>query len=467
MSKLATMKETRKRASLGGGSARKARYGPRVAASSRAARVLALDPQLVLAGATAAIAAAEIGYRTHESIAWLFAQAAVAGLALLHAWLAQERLRLVPVLVIVGSLAAAFVVVHLALGVEGDRDSSLVFRWQGNGVLRGDYPRSEYPVGAVLLFALEAWLGGGSTRTANAFLMVPFQLGIVTCVWLTRTQWSPWLATVIGFWPLNAFYWQYKFDLVPAALLALGGLLALRSRWVASGSALGLGAAVKWTPALAIVVLAVWLVSTRRARDAALHVATAGAVFAAIHLPFLVSAPDEVVAAYERQANRTITPESLWYLLLRPFDLARVRTHISVAAGAPEWADVAAAVLQVLAVAALAVAAWRTRRRAAAVALASLAPVVFLLTNRIFSPQFVLVLFAGWGIAAALVVRTRREQLVVGSSLCAAALANAFVYPFALPWYDLLWPVCSAVLFGIALALTPLLALRAASRGGE
>ena len=102
--------------------------------------------------------------------------------------------------------------------------------------------------------------------------------------------------------------------------------------------------------------------------------------------------------------------------------------------------------------------------------LAALAPVAFLLTNRIFSPQFMLVAFAAWALAAALVVRTRREQLWVGVAMAAAALANEFVYPFALPRYDVTWPVCSAVLFGVGLGLTGWLAVRAlssAAGGGE
>jgi hypothetical protein len=155
-----------------------------------------------------------------------------------------------------------------------------------------------------------------------------------------------------------------------------------------------------------------------------------------VYLPFLAWSPDEVLAAYSRQSGRAITPESVWYLLLRPFDLAHVRTHISFSAGAPGWADASATVLQVLAVLAVVGAAVVSRPRLrAAVALAGLAPAAFLLTNRIFSPQFVLVLFAA---------------------------GNAFVYPFALPWYDITWPLCSALLFFAGLTLTAWLALRAA-----
>lgn len=421
-----------------------------------------LDPNLALAVAAVAIVATEAAYRTWISDAWLLLEALIAAVALFHAWREQDRLRLGSVLAVIGGLQLALFGVHLALDVVGDKDSSVVYRWQGNGLVRGDYPRSEYPLGAVLLFGLEAWLGGGSTRNANALLMVPLALVASAAVWLTRAPYAPWLAALIGFWPANSFYWQYKFDLAPAALLVVGLVLALRGRWGLSGAVLAVGTLVKWTPALGVVALVAWLLTTRRVRDAMTHAGAFVATLVLVYAPFIVWSRSEVLAAYERQSGRSITPESVWYLLLRPFDLAHVRTHISFSAGAPRWANVAAGLLQVVVVLALVVAAARARTQRSAVALAALAPVAFLLTNRIFSPQFMLVAFAAWALAAALVVTTRREQLWVGAAMAVAALANEFVYPFALPRYDVTWVICSTVLFGVALGLTAWLAARAA-----
>jgi uncharacterized membrane protein len=223
------------------------------------------------------------------------------------------------------------------------------------------------------------------------------------------------------------------------------------------------GTLVKWTPALAFVALLAWLVASRRGREGVRLVVAFGGALLAVYVPFLLWDADHVLAAYSRQSGRSITPESVWYLLLRPFDLARVRTHISFSAGAPDWADAGATVAQLVLVLAVVVVAARAHEVRAAVAAAALAPVVFLLTNRIFSPQFVLVAFAGWAIAAALVVRTRREQLWVGVAMGAAAVGNQFVYPFALPEYDRTWVLSSVLLFGVGLALTAWLALRAAS----
>jgi hypothetical protein len=425
------------------------------------------NPHVVLAGAAAAVLAAEAGYRTWVSDAWLFLQAAVALAALVYAWREQERLRPRLVLALTASFALAWMALHLAVDVRADKDSGTLFRWQGNALRRGDYPRSEYPVGAVVLFAFEAWIGGGTTRVANAFLMVPFHVLSVGAILATRMRWAPWLAAFVGLWPLNAYYWEFKYDLVPAALLGVGLVLALRNRWGLSGAVLGLGALAKWTPGLAALALLAWLLASGRAREARAHAVAFVGTVALVYVPFLLWSPSEVLHAYDRQSARAITPESLWYLLLRPLDLARVRTHISFSAGAPEWANVAATLAQaLLVVVALAVAARARGNLRAGVAAAAVAPAVFLLTNRIFSPQFVLVVFVGVAVTAALLVRNRREQLAVGLALAAASFGNAFVFPFALPFYAHTWPLASATLFGCAIGVTAWLLLGALAAGG-
>jgi hypothetical protein len=104
-------------------------------------------------------------------------------------------------------------------------------------------------------------------------------------------------------------------------------------------------------------------------------------------------------------------------------------------------------------------------RKPEAVALAALAPAVFLLTNRIFSPQFVVLLLVAWAIAGALLLRSRRAQLALAVVACAATFGNLFVFPYALPHYAVTWQLCSALLFACGLCATGWLGLRALSTG--
>jgi uncharacterized membrane protein len=305
-------------------------------------------------------------------------------------------------------------------------------------------------------------LGDGATRTANALAMVPFHLATVAIVWAFRTRTTPWLAALVALWPMNAFFWEYRFDVLPTALLALGLLLARRDRWALSGVALGIGAAAKWFPGLAFAAFAVWLVASRRTRDAVAHVGAFVCVFVALHLPFLLWSPSEATYAYRYFSDQGLTGESVWYLLLNPLGLATVNEReFWLPADVPGWGDPLAGAVQAAALVALVVVLVRVRGHLdAAVGIAAVTPVAFLLLNRVFSPQYLVTILAAWAIAGAVVLATRRDQLVLGVAAMAAASANAFVYPYSLFSLDL-WKLASALLFGIGLATTAWIVVRA------
>jgi hypothetical protein len=106
---------------------------------------------------------------------------------------------------------------------------------------------------------------------------------------------------------------------------------------------------------------------------------------------------------------------------------------------------------------------WRARASLrAGVALAATAPVLFLLLNRVFSPQYLVLMLAAWAIAGALLVESRREQLALGVAVMAATTANAFVYPYTL--HELgLWRLASALLFAVGLVTSAWLVWRSLS----
>jgi hypothetical protein len=443
-------------------------------------RALLLSNAVVRTHLTLAVAAALVlvleGLRGSETLdtsaAWPIAQAVVAGIGLLEAWRSRGSLRLLPILALGCAFQLAWIGLHLALGVAGDHDPNDVYRMQGQSLLHGEYPHSEYPPGAVGLFALETWLGGGSARTANALLMVPFQLICVVAVWHLRRRWAPWLATFLALWPLNAFYWEFRFDLVPTAAL-LGALLLVDSeRWYEAGFALGLGAIVKWTPALTAAALLLWLLRSKRPRTAALYVVAFAIPVLLANVPVLLWQKSELVAAYTTQNARTVTAESFVYLPLRLFWHARPGYWYFGAADVPAEANRAAIWLQVIAVAAVGAAIVLTSTRSSAVAIAGLVPAVFLLTNRIFSPQFFVLVMAVIMIATALLVRKRWELLAIALCCAIATTANTVLFQSILGAQPVgtapNWTFISAATFLPAVAVTLWLIARALlpGRGG-
>jgi hypothetical protein len=430
-------------------------------------RARSADPHVVLAAAAVLALGTEWATVRQGSAAWVVLRAVVAGAALAAAWLTQERLRLMPVLVLGVGLQLAWIALDLALGVTSV-DSAVLYRQWGNALLHGHYPDSQYPPAATLLFAFDALVGGGPTRTSHMFAMVPLQAATVVAVWGLRTGWSRWLAAFVALWPLNVFSWEFRFDLLPTALLALGLLFALRGRWGLSGALLGLGAAAKWTPALAAAALVVWLLSGRRWRPAIAHAAMFAVVFLALHVPFLAWSPDETLYSYRYFNSQGLTGESVWYLVLAPLGRASVSLQAFwLPAVAPSWVKPATVVAQALALLALAAIAWRVRGSIrAGVAVAAMAPVLFLLLNRVFSPQYLVLMTVAWAIGAALVVHTKIEQLCVGLAVMVATTANALVYPYTLFQHGL-WRLASAVLFVSALGTTIAILVRAARSAGE
>jgi uncharacterized membrane protein len=419
------------------------------------------EPHVALAFSTVIVLLAEYAAVERGSAAWILVGAFASLAGFFVAWRLQDRLRLAPLLIISLAFQLAWISLHLHLGVHSV-DSSVLYRLWGNALLDGQYPDAQYPPGAVLLFAFDALLGGGPTRTAHAFVMIPFELITVVAVWALRTRWSPWFAALVALWPMNAFSWEFRFDLVPTALLALGLLFAFRQRWLLSGALLGLGAAAKWTPGLAVAALVIWLVANRRWRTAMVHGASALLVFALLHIPFLVWSPSETLYSYRYFSGQGLTGESLWYLLLAPFGSAKVPLHeFWLPADVPSWANSGAIVAQVLVLVALGFAAWQTRASLrAGVAIAAMAPVFFLLVNRVFSPQYLVLMLVAWAIAGALLVESPKEQLALGLAVMAATTANTFVYPHPLFQFEL-WRLASATLFIIGLATSIWLAVRA------
>jgi hypothetical protein len=421
----------------------------------------------LIAGAAVVIAVESVrgGATSGASPGWLTVEVLVMSTALVVAWSAQEQLRLAALLAIAAAYALGIVLVHEAVGIPSDTDGAVYAR-QGNDLLDGDYPRSEYPVGAVLLFGLDALIGGASMRTTHGLLMIPFLLAASGAIWLLNTDWSAWLAAVFALWPADLYFVHMRFDIVVVALLVLGLLFALREQWMTAGALLGIGAAVKWSPALACAVLVLWLVASRRPRDALRHAFAFVAAFVAISLPFALWQAGDVFAAYTKQSTRGITAESMPYLPLRLIGLAEpgASGELQDPAEVPAWADGAAVALQLLFVFAIVLlVVWSHATLDGAVAAAAIAPAVFLLTNRVFSPQFALVVLAAWVVASSLLARSRAEQLLLAAAAMLATFANALV----MPGFVSSWTGWSGLYFCLSLGLTAWLLLAVLRRASD
>ena len=122
----------------------------------------------------------------------------------------------------------------------------------------------------------------------------------------------------MALWPSITAFWEVKYDALPAALLVLGAAAVFRGRVAVGGTLLGLGAAAKWFPGLAVPVLASGLWRGGQRRAAVVLCGTSALGFLGPHVPFLAAPAqrDALLAAYTFHADRGMTGESLPFLPL-------------------------------------------------------------------------------------------------------------------------------------------------------
>ncbi|MGY2001400.1 glycosyltransferase 87 family protein [Blastococcus sp. SYSU DS1024] len=295
--------------------------------------------------------------------------------------------------------------------------------WFRRGLADGAGPYGAEPLEYPPVLAVRIWLAAVlahalpgeatvSTFFATNGLFVVVEV-LVSLVLLRRLGLSPrrllWWAAA----PALFLYAFYNWDTLPVALLLGAVLLHQRGRHTASGVVAGLGAAAKVFPGFLVPLVVLALLARRRPRAALLHGGAAAVVFAAVHVPGYLLAPDAWDRFYELSRRRAMHVDSLWYLLAQ--------------LGGPQPGPEALGVvsLVVFAAGAVVVVVLGTRRRPPEEWWQLLLPVLicFILANKVYSPQYTLWLVP---LMALVLPRAAPFLAVVASDV----LVHAVEFPF-------------------------------------
>ena len=236
-------------------------------------------------------------------------------------------------------------------------------------------PCDEYPVGSMYVMRFVASLSGPNYARffwMNALLLLGCALFVAWC--LDVMGGNAWMFAAA---PSLLIYGTMNWDLIAVAF-ATGATLAFRRRRDGtSGALLGLGTAAKIYPALLLVPFGAERVHDGERRRLLPLAGAAGITWAVLNLPFAVAAFDGWWEFFRYNGSRPFEYDSLWFALCR---------H-GVCAG-PRAIDVASVVLTVAGLALV----WRARAaRDPAFPRWTLAfplIVLFLLTNKVYSPQY-------------------------------------------------------------------------------
>ncbi|MFD9241594.1 glycosyltransferase family 87 protein [Streptomyces sp. NPDC059556] len=272
--------------------------------------------------------------------------------------------------------------------------------------LGGDIPFLEYPVLTGLFMEVAAWLtpGGGDTMQreqsywlANAGLLMVCAAVLAVCVARTHRL-RPWDGLLVALAPSIALTATINWDILAVALTAAAVLMWSRERPLAFGILLGLATAAKFYPILLLCPLLLLCWRAGKWREYGTAVLAAGSAWLLVNLPVMLLAPEGWKQFYLFSRDRNVDFGSVWLLVSQ-------RTGNAIT---PGQANLYALLLMLAAIGGLAYLAFTAPRRPRFVQLAFLVVAAFVLTNKVYSPQYVL-----WLVPLAALARPRWRDFLI------------------------------------------------------
>jgi len=236
----------------------------------------------------------------------------------------------------------------------------------------------EYPVLTMYTMRVAGWIAGDSYPLfywTNAVILLAAAAATAVCLWLLAGRRALWFALA----PTLLVYGTVNWDLLAVAL-ATGALVAFADRRDSlAGILLGVGAATKFYPALLLLPLFLQRLQDRQPDRAIRLLWSAAAAWLWINVPFMVAAPGSWWEFFRFNGQRPADWDSLWFIACRAWEGACLATSTI---------NLGAALL----FAALFVSLWAWKRDRSpgfprwTLGLPLL--ISFLLTNKVYSPQF-------------------------------------------------------------------------------
>ena len=358
-------------------------------------------------------------------------------------------------------LAAAFVAIAAFVGVWAllhvgfyTRSQVLdtpIYQRYGDAMARGHVPYRdfavEYPPGALPMFALPGlgepgegqnvkpgfrhafetlmWLCGAAALAAMAVVLVGIRAGPVHA-------WSALVFAALAPLALGSVILS-RFDLWPAALVALAVAAFVTERLRSGSILLGLAISAKLYPAILVPLVVIYAWKRQGRRSALTCLGLTAATVLVVFLPFVVLSPVGVWHSLTFQLSRPLQIESLGASLLVAahrawgFGLVQETSHGSqnLAGRAPRVFATVLTVLQVGSLAAVWILFGRTRpTRDGLIRASAAALVVFIAFGKVLSPQFLI-----WLVPIVPLVRGRRG-LAAAALLLVAMVLTQLWFPF-------------------------------------
>lgn len=265
----------------------------------------------------------------------------------------------------------------------------------------------EYPV----LTGMFMYLAAGLTQLVSGFypdgfraffdvnvalLFIPF---VVTVVATALTfKGNPWRTAMIVFAPTMILGATINWDLIPVALVSLALLAWSRDRHSLTGIFMGLAISAKFYPVILLIGFVILALRTRAWRSTVHMLASAFVTFIAINIPFAVANFEGWFHFYRFNAERSIDFGSIWYAI-NQYGLPTIPESIL---------NYGASGLFAVLLIAIAIFVYKVQSAPTIYQVLFLVLAAFVITNKVYSPQYVL-----WLVPLAVLARPNWRDFLI------------------------------------------------------
>ena len=283
----------------------------------------------------------------------------------------------------------------------------------------------EYPVLTGLIAGITALMvPGEGVNDARILGYFDVNATLITAVWIVvvlatarMTHRRPWDAAMVALAPGIILSGLINWDMWAVGLLALAMYFFARDRLVLAGIFIGLGTATKMYPLLVLGAILLLALRTGRIRPLVVTTGAAAAAWLAVNLPIAAINPSGWRYFYDFTEDRPAGYSSPWFaynLLAERLNGQRLE---------PETINTMAMGLFLLACLLIAVLALSSPTRPRIAQLAFLIVAAFVLTNKVYSPQFVL-----WLIPLMALARPRWRDFLIWQAIEGLHWAAIWMY---------------------------------------
>ncbi|OIJ91957.1 glycosyltransferase family 87 protein [Streptomyces colonosanans] len=287
--------------------------------------------------------------------------------------------------------------------------------------LPGDMNYLEYPVLTGVFMEVASWLTPGSGALqgreqmywmVNAGMLMVCAAVIAVCTARTHRR-RPWDGLLVALAPAFVLTATINWDLLAVALLAAAMLMWSRGRALAFGILVGLATAAKFYPFLVLGPLLVLCWRAGKWREYGTAFLGAVGSWLVVNLPVMWLAPEGWVKFYSFSRERGVDFGSVFLFISRWFDIEIT----------PDTANTCAMIMMVAACVGIAALTLTAPRRPRFAQLAFLIVAVFILTNKVYSPQYVL-----WLVPLAALARPRWRDFLIWQACEVAYFLGIWMY---------------------------------------